>query len=311
MNITVKEDRTVEKKYEANEGSQNENRITELTFTLPEAYASFVHKIVFITEDGNYTDYIEDGTYILKNNVTKYRRVKSYVWLTESTENKDFRSELFDLEFNYNEDPSDYIPTEEEKSQIEALIDQLDELIEEVESLPSMNREVVESLPTTDIDPNVIYMVLREDSEPNNIYDEWLYINDEWEKIGSTETDLSDYYTKTQADNKFVEKVTGKGLSTNDYTTAEKNKLAGIDLTNYVENTDYANDSTGGVIKTNSDYGTSVDSYGRIRGVTKTYEQYQSSGNLMLISKITLENVLDARIGDINTLLDNINREVV
>lgn len=30
-----------------------------------------------------------------------------------------------------------------------------------------------------------------------------------------------------------VDKITGKGLSTNDYTTAEKNKLAGIDLTYY------------------------------------------------------------------------------
>ena len=33
--------------------------------------------------------------------------------------------------------------------------------------------------------------------------------------------------TKTELDKK-VDKVSGKGLSTNDYTTAEKNKLAGI-----------------------------------------------------------------------------------
>jgi len=37
------------------------------------------------------------------------------------------------------------------------------------------------------------------------------------------------YYTKVESDNKFVEKETGKGLSTNDYTTDEKNKLAGIE----------------------------------------------------------------------------------
>jgi len=200
MNITVNEDRTVQKEYNENEGSQNENRITELNFTLPAIYSDFVHKIVFITEDGNYSDYIEDGKYVLKNNITKYRKVKSFVWLTDSNANKDFRSEVFPLEFNYNEDPSDYMPSEEQKSQIELLIEQLDALIEEVESLPSMHREIVEELPTTDIDPSVIYMVLREDSEPNNIYDEWLYINDAWEKIGSTDTDLSDYYTKTQAD---------------------------------------------------------------------------------------------------------------
>lgn len=40
--------------------------------------------------------------------------------------------------------------------------------------------------------------------------------------------DLSAYYTKTESDNKYVAKETGKGLSTNDYTTAEKTKLAGI-----------------------------------------------------------------------------------
>ena len=41
--------------------------------------------------------------------------------------------------------------------------------------------------------------------------------------------DLSAYYTKTESDNKYVTKETGKGLSTEDYTTADKNKLAGIE----------------------------------------------------------------------------------
>lgn len=40
--------------------------------------------------------------------------------------------------------------------------------------------------------------------------------------------DLSAYYTKTESDNKYVTKETGKGLSTEDYTTADKTKLAGI-----------------------------------------------------------------------------------
>jgi hypothetical protein len=72
---------------------------------------------------------------------------------------------------------------------------------------------------------------------------------------GSGGTDLSNYYTKSETDTKLaakankneipdisilatktelsgkVDKVSGKGLSTNDYTTSEKNKLAG--LSNY------------------------------------------------------------------------------
>ena len=49
-------------------------------------------------------------------------------------------------------------------------------------------------------------------------------------KEGNIEIDLADYAKKTELSSK-VDKVDGKGLSTNDYTTAEKNKLAG--LSNY------------------------------------------------------------------------------
>lgn len=45
---------------------------------------------------------------------------------------------------------------------------------------------------------------------------------------GSGNNIVDTYATKTALDNK-VDKVTGKGLSTNDFTTAEKNKLSGIE----------------------------------------------------------------------------------
>lgn len=41
--------------------------------------------------------------------------------------------------------------------------------------------------------------------------------------------DFSNYYTKSQCDEKFVAKETGKGLSTNDFSNDEKSKLAGIE----------------------------------------------------------------------------------
>ena len=48
---------------------------------------------------------------------------------------------------------------------------------------------------------------------------------------------LTNYATKTELGNK-VDKIDGKGLSTNDYTTAEKNKLSG--LTNYTHPTSHS-----------------------------------------------------------------------
>lgn len=56
-----------------------------------------------------------------------------------------------------------------------------------------------------------------------------------WHNAENSENaDLSDYYNKSQVDNLLankIDKVSGLGLSSNDYTTAEKNKLSS--LSNY------------------------------------------------------------------------------
>lgn len=70
------------------------------------------------------------------------------------------------------------------------------------------------------------------------------------------------------------------------------------DLTNdsgYVTATDYANSSTGGVIKTSSDSGTYMSGGGVIYSSNKTYSQYQTYSNNGFISKGTLENVITGK----------------
>ncbi|MBR0340689.1 MAG: hypothetical protein IJH64_00275 [Oscillospiraceae bacterium] len=136
----------------------------------------------------------------------------------------------------------------------------IDELIAGVSGLHFL---VVQTLPVSDIDPNTIYLVPKQDVGTQDIYDEFIYIVEEaptpshWEKIGTTEIDLSDYVTDTELATELlnyvttsalnttlqsyattsamttaladkVDKVSGKGLSTEDYTTTEKNKLNGI-----------------------------------------------------------------------------------
>ena len=148
--------------------------------------------------------------------------------------------------------------------------------------------EKVTTLPASG-EPNVIYLVPKTTALTNNVYDEYIWQDNAWELLGSTEIDLSNYvtttdlstaladyvtsstfnttianyYTKTEIGNLLdgkvdkvsgkglstndydntakgivdgvtnalagkVDKVNGKGLSTEDYTTTEKNKLAGI-----------------------------------------------------------------------------------
>jgi len=98
-------------------------------------------------------------------------------------------------------------------------------------AITTLNILVVQTLPTQDISTTTIYLVPKQTAGTQDVYDEFLYVNNAWEHIGTTEIDLSNYYTKTQVDTLLadkVDKVTGKGLSAEDYTTAEKTKLSGI-----------------------------------------------------------------------------------
>ena len=65
-----------------------------------------------------------------------------------------------------------------------------------------------------------LYMVPKTGSDADDVYDEYMVLNGTVEHVGNTKVDLSGY----------VQKETGKGLSANDYTDAEKAKLAGIEM---------------------------------------------------------------------------------
>lgn len=66
---------------------------------------------------------------------------------------------------------------------------------------------VVQTLPTQDISTTTIYLVPKATAQTDNVYDEYLYINNAWECIGSTTVDLSNYYTKSQTDTLLNAKV--------------------------------------------------------------------------------------------------------
>ena len=60
------------------------------------------------------------------------------------------------------------------------------------------NVEVVQELPATG-DAHTIYFVPKTGST-GDVYNEYLYVDNAWELIGSTEVDLSNYYNKTEVD---------------------------------------------------------------------------------------------------------------
>lgn len=66
-----------------------------------------------------------------------------------------------------------------------------------IAAISTLSFQVVTSLPVSDIRTDVIYLVPSASAAQANIYDEYIYINNAWECIGSTAIDLSGYEQTT------------------------------------------------------------------------------------------------------------------
>lgn len=88
----------------------------------------------------------------------------------------------------------------------------------------AIKMQIVNVLPETG-EEDTIYLVPNTDPETQNNYDEYVYVNGQWEKLGGVQVE--------------------------------------IDLTNYVKNTDYASSSTGGVVKVQDTLGLGIGSTDR------------------------------------------------
>lgn len=143
----------------------------------------------------------------------------------------------------------------------------------------SISFEIVNELPEIG-DEGIIYLLPDEQAETGNMYNEYIYINNTWEMLGSVPIE--------------------------------------VDLTGYVKNTDYATGGTAGVVKIAYSEGSDVSSVGYLRGIARTYDDYPNLNNTYIISKGTLENAItgkdlttkayvDGLVGDIETILETLD----
>ncbi len=126
-------------------------------------------------------------------------------------------------------------------------LNQVNESIAEALSeITSFKFEIVDVLPAEGQN-GIIYLVL-EDESTSDIYNEYAWIDGQWEKLGSTAIKIEDYVTKEQLvtdlseleaqirsdyllrlDNK-VDKQAGMGLSETNFSYQEKSKLASLSV---------------------------------------------------------------------------------
>ena len=110
------------------------------------------------------------------------------------------------------------IYTNEAKSAIQQMLDVpstsavTSEIATAIGSINSFDMTVVQALPTQDISTHTIYLVPKT-GETNDVYDEYVYINNAWEMVGNTQVDLSNYALKSELPEVPVQDIQVNGTS--------------------------------------------------------------------------------------------------
>ena len=108
--------------------------------------------------------------------------------------------------------------TNEEKTKLENDVATKDYVEQEIATFDFI--KIVEALPEQGL-PNRTYFVPKTDQQTNDLYDEYMWVNNKWEFVGTRQIE--------------------------------------VDLTNYVKNTDYATTIKGGIVQISTGGGLAVD----------------------------------------------------
>lgn len=104
-----------------------------------------------------------------------------------------------------------------------------------IDALKNGSFQIVDSLPDPSAaSPMIIYLVATASPSGQNNYDEYILVNSQFEKIGSTSIDLSGYATQTWVNEQISTAISGYATQT--WVTGQ--------LANYVKTSTLANYST-------------------------------------------------------------------
>lgn len=99
-----------------------------------------------------------------------------------------------------------------------------------------LKREIVQSLPEVEeADEHTIYMVGTGDGSEDSAYEEYMLINGGFEKIGTSDVDLTNYATKSYVDTAKSEAISTADTNADSKITAKVGEIGGITVKQYVD----------------------------------------------------------------------------
>lgn len=171
--------------------------------------------------------------------------------------------------------------------------------------IKTVSIQVVSQLPTIG-ESNIIYFVPKEGSE-NDIYNEYIWINNKWELIGSTQVDLTGYATETWVKTQIKDFLTETEIQqlinsslTNYYNKTEINGFLSnkLEESNITAGTNVTLDKNGNNIVINST-ATPIDVIDNLTSTSKTSALSANQGRV-------LNGLIEGNANMIDTLQDDI-----
>ena len=81
---------------------------------------------------------------------------------------------------------------------------------DEISGIDKFSIKVVNELPTSNISSTTIYLKTADYSIEGNLYTEYIYVDNKWEKLGEQTIDFTNYYTKTETNNQITDAIKDK-----------------------------------------------------------------------------------------------------
>lgn len=182
-------------------GNDSENKVETLDFEFPEEFKDFNKYIEFQIKGEKCVDLIRNNQYVITRSIAKYGKIKTQIVLKKIIDNDTvvFKSNIFTVNVSASINASEEI---EQTLQVD-IIQTLTQNISEIENK------------VADLEKDKVSIITLEDYAKKS-------------EIPTKTSDLtndSGFIDKTYHDETKVDKVVGKGLSTNDYTDEDKTKL--------------------------------------------------------------------------------------
>lgn len=191
------------------------------------------------------------------------------------------------------------------------------------DSVTSFTIEIVETLPTENIKTMTIYFMRNSHDNESDYYEEYMYINNKWEIIGSTFVNLAPYLLKEDFET-YKQEISDKFIK---YSTSEEITNT---LENYAKKNELHSHSNKNVLDLLSDVSGTLNYNGipmqtKIKISQESYNALEEKDDGLYVPKSTTLETTEAEIAELkkqnallqeeinslDSIIDSINRVVI